>query len=186
MIQRYRKSNYNKEFNSLPLKRQNWREVERKSHTVFVDGLPHDIAKASLYKIFGWAGEVVDIYVSRKRRRESNRPFVFVRFGSKGGAERAVQKINERKAIRVKADPTQTDILKRSLVAESLNTIRFGWTKEQIAEKWEGPCEVDCRDLGPFRCILKFETAEARDIALESPGLQSLFFEMRPQWGFTW
>ncbi|MED6144088.1 hypothetical protein PIB30_012175 [Stylosanthes scabra] len=90
-----------------------------------------------------------------------------------------------RKTIKVIPDPTQMDILKRSVVADSLTTIRFGWMKEQIAEKWEGPGEVECRDLGPFRCILTFETIEARDAALVSLGLNSLFFELRPQWGFT-
>ncbi|MED6176228.1 hypothetical protein PIB30_086149, partial [Stylosanthes scabra] len=235
-------------------KEQDWKEVERKSHTVFVDGLPQDIAKLSLYKIFGWAVTVVDIYVSRKKRRNSNKPFAFIRFDSRGGVERAVQKINgtfvgtskmtvkfanfqrgvqeqeeikerrsvgrdgkeigqqpvlsnkrgglnvnegrsqgdvakkvlrERKAIKVQTDPTQADLLKRSVVAESINTIRFGWRKEQIAEKWEGPGEVECRDLGPFKCLLTFKSVEARDIALRSPGLQWIFFEIRPQWGFT-
>ncbi|MED6173750.1 hypothetical protein PIB30_062593 [Stylosanthes scabra] len=111
--------------------RADWNETERKTHTIFVDGLPHDVAKMTLFKVFGWAGGVVDIYVSRKKRRGSNRPFAF------------------------------------------------------IVEAWDGPGEVECRDLGPFKCILTFETVEAKDIALNSPGLQSLFFELRPLWEFT-
>ncbi|MED6119060.1 hypothetical protein PIB30_008279 [Stylosanthes scabra] len=60
-----------------------WSELEVRSHTVFVDGLPNDIAKRTLYKIFGWAGYVTDIYVSRKKRRGTNKLFAFVR-GLKG------------------------------------------------------------------------------------------------------
>ncbi|MED6119377.1 hypothetical protein PIB30_011180 [Stylosanthes scabra] len=202
--------------------------------------------KKSLIRTYG------QVYVSRKRRRSSSKPFAFIRFDSRGGAERVVQKINgtfvgtskmmvklansqrygkdgigmtrhgrsdgndkevalhpgqhdqlevskgneggsskddvrnagpKRKTIMATPDSTQVDLLKRNVVAESLNTIRFGWTKEQIAENWEGPGEVECRDLGPFKCILSFESVEARDIALESPCLHSIFFEIGKLWG---
>ncbi|MED6182518.1 hypothetical protein PIB30_029136 [Stylosanthes scabra] len=198
-------SRRNRSFNR---KEQEWNEIERMSHTVFVDGLPNDIAKVSLYRIFWWAGNVVDIYVSRKKRNKSNRPFAFVRFDARGGVVRVVEKLNGtfvgtarmtvkhatflrqenaskvyqekendgmmgmqpetkemetgRKSIEVTADPTLMDILKQSVVAESIETIRFGLVKEQIAEKWEGPGEVECRDLGPFKCLLTFESVEAR------------------------
>ncbi|MED6119061.1 hypothetical protein PIB30_008280 [Stylosanthes scabra] len=91
-----------------------------------------------------------------------------------------------KKSIVVSADPVQEEILKRSLIAESISTIRFGWMKEQIAEVWEGPGDVACRDLGPFKCLLTFESVEARDHVLNHEGLLSLFFEMRPQWGFSY
>ncbi|MED6193437.1 hypothetical protein PIB30_019361 [Stylosanthes scabra] len=217
---------------------------------MFVDGLPRDIAKRSLFKIFGWVGGVIDIYVSRKVRKGSKCPFAFVGFDSRGGAERAVQKLNgtfmgtnrmeikiaefkrrwrsddegpqvrharmgreggfdraknrcraqggakeyrhatkqvteTRKTIEVHSDPIQLDILRRSVVGESIESIRFKWIKEQIAEKWEGPGEVYYRDMGPFKCILTFESVEARDRALVSPGLCPLFDELRPQWGFS-
>ncbi|MED6186804.1 hypothetical protein PIB30_070256 [Stylosanthes scabra] len=40
------------------------------------------------------ARTVTDVYVSRKRRKGTSRPFAFVRFDAKGGAERAVRKMN--------------------------------------------------------------------------------------------
>ncbi|MED6167280.1 hypothetical protein PIB30_001177 [Stylosanthes scabra] len=187
----------------------------------------------------------IDIYISRKNRRGCSLPFAFVRFDSIGGAERAVEKMNDtylgmtkmavkiasykrrhardvmkhnarpfhagkekggdgkggkgeelqnshdnkeeqiRKTVQASADKTQVEILRRSLIAESVNTIRFGWVKEQIAKRWDGPGEVVCRDLGPFKCVLNFESEEARDVALRSEGLKSLLLELRPQWGFT-
>ncbi|MED6158341.1 hypothetical protein PIB30_031863 [Stylosanthes scabra] len=68
---------------------------------------------------------------------------------------------NGRKSIKVMADPIQVDILKRSVIAETLKTIHFGWTK--------------LRRNGRVR---------VRDTALVSPGLKSLFFEIKPQWEF--
>ncbi|MED6107925.1 hypothetical protein PIB30_018767 [Stylosanthes scabra] len=188
-----------------------------------------------LYRIFGWAGGVVDIYVSRKTKRNSRSSFAFVRFDSRKGAERAVKNLNgtyigsrrmmvkmaefrrgqelywvrnegrngyaevkkgclgpsakrvddkeaekggcdeqktvARRVIKVRTDPIQADLLSRSVVAESLDTIQFEWIKEQIAERWEGPGDVYCRDLGPFKCILTFNSVEARDFALVQEGV---------------
>ncbi|MED6222049.1 hypothetical protein PIB30_060724 [Stylosanthes scabra] len=206
-----------------------------------------DIVKRTLFKIFRWAGYVTDVYVSWRKRRGTNKLFAFVRFDSRGVAERAVRKLNGtfvgttrmevklaefqrreqrrnqksssvrldggsgtahthnlkvdvekrearvvpsvspvRKSVKVFTDPTQEDILKRSIVAESINTIRFSWTKEQIAEVWNGPGEMACRDIGPFKCLLTSESVEAWDLALKHQGLCELFFEMRPQWGFLY
>ncbi|MED6119820.1 hypothetical protein PIB30_015116 [Stylosanthes scabra] len=179
-----------------------WTQMEKKSHTVFVDGLPHDIAKLTLFRIFGWIGGVVDIYVSRKKRRGSNMPFAFAegkrkverkvmearhlaRLYSSDGDTKMENLVDRRKkCIKVQDDPKQVDIMERSIIAECINTIRFAWVKEQIAEVWEGPGEVSCRDLGPFKCLLTFESLEAKNIAMDSTSLQSLFFELRPHWGF--
>ncbi|XP_016164524.1 uncharacterized protein LOC107607049 [Arachis ipaensis] len=80
--------------------RKRWDEMEKKSHTVFVDNLPHDVSKGMLFKMFGWAGSVLDVFISRKKRRESLYPFAFVRFDAIGGAERAV---NEMDGVYVKS-----------------------------------------------------------------------------------
>ncbi|MED6171259.1 hypothetical protein PIB30_039157 [Stylosanthes scabra] len=72
----------------------NWEKVEQDSHTISMDKLPHDIAKRTLFKIFEWAGTVVDVYVSKKTRKISKQPFAFVHFDAKEGALRAVERMN--------------------------------------------------------------------------------------------
>ncbi|MED6161006.1 hypothetical protein PIB30_056710 [Stylosanthes scabra] len=51
-----------------------------------------------------------------------------------GGAWEGFGSAPGRKSIKVLPDPTQVDILKRSVVVKSINTIRSGWIKEQIAK----------------------------------------------------
>ncbi|MED6119073.1 hypothetical protein PIB30_008586 [Stylosanthes scabra] len=206
-MQRNRKNRSRNGWRSQDPKARQWDEIERKSHTIFVDSLPHDRgAERAVEKLHGTFMGTVRMKVKHANfhRREGGRMDV-----SSGPKERELRKsyaprvgaaksdeignripttnkeCERRKSIEVRADPIQSDILKRSLMAESVETIRFGWIKEQIAEKWEGPGEVECRDLGPFKCILTFESMEARDIVFESQGLNSLFFELRPLWRFT-
>ncbi|MED6155449.1 hypothetical protein PIB30_005301 [Stylosanthes scabra] len=72
-------------------RKSDWRDMERKSYIVFVDGLPTDIAKRMMFKIFRWVGGVNDTYVSRMSMRGSSCPFAFVKFDSRGGAKRAMK-----------------------------------------------------------------------------------------------
>ncbi|XLQ99389.1 hypothetical protein S83_065588 [Arachis hypogaea] len=71
-----------------------WENIKRNSHSVFVNNLPWEIAKGTLFKAFGFVGVVTDIYISRKKRRGIASPFAYVRFDAKGGAETAVYKLN--------------------------------------------------------------------------------------------
>ncbi|MED6170487.1 hypothetical protein PIB30_031475 [Stylosanthes scabra] len=62
--------------------------------TAFVDNLSPTTTKRNMYKEFGKDGYIKDIYVSRKRRRETNGTFAFVRFCNYGSMRRAVVRTN--------------------------------------------------------------------------------------------
>ncbi|MED6170649.1 hypothetical protein PIB30_033124 [Stylosanthes scabra] len=64
------------------------------NHTVFMDNLPEDVSKRSLYKVFGRYGFISDIYVSRRSRRNPKRTFAFIRFKSYGGALKSISNMN--------------------------------------------------------------------------------------------
>ena len=64
--------------------------IERNSFNVFVDNLPLSMSKGWLFQLFGWAGKVTDIYMSRKQRKSSQNPFAFVRYASRFAAEKAI------------------------------------------------------------------------------------------------
>ncbi|MED6123772.1 hypothetical protein PIB30_052541 [Stylosanthes scabra] len=198
--------------------------MERSSHSIFVDNLPHDVARATLYKIFGWAGSMVDVYVSRKKRKGSSTQFAFVRFNAKGGVIWAVQKLNgvcirtkrmvvtasdyaryqpwrrderaegsrrdaiggisdngkhmqwkqmpgrngdriiqrtqgdaedggttsgnDRKVIEVEPVLAMQDMLKRSIVVEFVEPIRYRKMMEKVKEDWKGPGGIEGRHGG--------------------------------------
>ena len=48
--------------------------------TLFVDNLPNEMCWEWLFQIFKFEGEMVDLYVSHKRRRKVRNLFGFVRF----------------------------------------------------------------------------------------------------------
>ena len=71
------------DYNKTYARRRNveaWRRLEAISFTVFVDNLPKDMSKGWLWQIFQFEGEVVDIFMSWKKRKSSTSPFAFVRF----------------------------------------------------------------------------------------------------------
>ncbi|XLR60797.1 hypothetical protein HN51_004066 [Arachis hypogaea] len=225
-----------------------WENIKRNSHSVFIDNLPWEISKGTLFKAFGWVGAVTDIYISRKKRRGIASPFAFVRFDAKGRAERAVQKLNgvcigskrmtvthacftrglrrqkeqqgvwrskkktdidnvrrckeiahnqeslsvaikeksDEEQIEVKISSTQAEMLKRSIVGENSKPIVFSKMMKSIREKWEGPGRVECRDVGPFKCLLTFESKEYMQVALKSEALTGLVDELKPHNGMVW
>ncbi|MED6123945.1 hypothetical protein PIB30_054372 [Stylosanthes scabra] len=75
-------------------RRLNIHTKEWNTHTVFVDNLIPEITRGDLYRMFGWQGEVRDVFISRKTRRGTSSPFAFVRYDLAGGAERAARKLN--------------------------------------------------------------------------------------------
>ncbi|MED6173315.1 hypothetical protein PIB30_058185 [Stylosanthes scabra] len=191
--------------------------MEEVSDTIFVDNLPCEIARGTLFKIFGREGNVVDVYVSRKCRKESSLPFAFLRYDSRGGFENrrtptnvgrrfeeskrkealaitsGVEKrgnegnegitvkkqLEGRQVVKVEA---QEDLLKRSIIAKSVEEI-FLRVTSQIVEGWKGQGQVECRDMGPYSCIMSFDSVDIRDAALKDLLLLSPFDVLRPQEG---
>ena len=62
--------------------------------TLFIDDLPTEMTWDWLLQIFRAEGEVVDVFVSQRRRLKSNRRFGFVRFKNLEEARNAVKNLN--------------------------------------------------------------------------------------------
>ena len=71
-----------------------WRRSEKVSLTMFVDNLPSSMTKSWLWQIFQYDGRVVDIFMSWKRRRNRQSPFVFVRFSKLTEARVAIKNLH--------------------------------------------------------------------------------------------
>ncbi|MED6186470.1 hypothetical protein PIB30_066969 [Stylosanthes scabra] len=61
----------------------------------------------------------------------------------------------------------QKQRLQRSLLGVSVKPIYFRKVMYKLMDEWKGPGKIECRDVGPFRCLLTFDTTEIRDAALE-------------------
>ncbi|MED6108247.1 hypothetical protein PIB30_021865 [Stylosanthes scabra] len=55
-------------------------------HTIFVDNLPLEVTKRDMFKEFGKDGYILDVFISRRRQRNSINSFAFVRYQVYGGA----------------------------------------------------------------------------------------------------
>ncbi|MED6109004.1 hypothetical protein PIB30_029612 [Stylosanthes scabra] len=71
-----------------------WFMMERENYSIFVDNLPTHISKRFLYREFSFHGNVVDVFISRKSRKGKVNMFAFIRYDSKGGAMRAIEKLD--------------------------------------------------------------------------------------------
>ncbi|MED6158891.1 hypothetical protein PIB30_037266 [Stylosanthes scabra] len=64
--------------------------------------------------------------------------------------------------------------------------IDFKKVEARISAKWSGPGKVECHDVGPFRCLLTFESRDVLELAINNPLLLSIFDEVKPHWNFVW
>ncbi|MED6113226.1 hypothetical protein PIB30_068850 [Stylosanthes scabra] len=69
-----------------------WKRTE--PYTVFIDNLPEEVNKRALYKEFDKDGYILDVFISKKRRRNSNSVIAFIRYHAYGGAQRAINRLN--------------------------------------------------------------------------------------------
>ncbi|MED6126523.1 hypothetical protein PIB30_079344, partial [Stylosanthes scabra] len=88
--------------------------------------------------------------------------------------------------VEVTVADKQRDLLDRSIIAESFEPIRFGIVVKQLDQLEERYGKIECRDLGPRKCILSMDTVEARDRALAYEIFVGVFDEVREYWGFKW
>ena len=67
-----------------------WRKLEEVGYTIFVDHFPDSMTRSWLWQLFGHARKVVDVLISRKKRKTSSAPFAFVRFATRKEVEQAI------------------------------------------------------------------------------------------------
>ncbi|MED6193522.1 hypothetical protein PIB30_020324 [Stylosanthes scabra] len=53
-------------------------------------------------------------------------------------------------------------------------------------DEWQGPGEVECMDVGPYRWLITFSSTKIRDEAMECQLFHSLFDEIRSHWNVFW
>ncbi|MED6107614.1 hypothetical protein PIB30_015574 [Stylosanthes scabra] len=77
--------------------------------------------------------------------------------------------INEKSIRKVEVTPSseQHDLLNRSVVAERVKPIKFGSVVQGFKDLAKEFGRLECKDFGPLRCIISFESMELRDKALQ-------------------
>ncbi|MED6119136.1 hypothetical protein PIB30_008944 [Stylosanthes scabra] len=53
-----------------------------------------------------------------------------------------------------------------------------------LLDEWMDEGEIECRDMGPYRCLISFSSVEIKNRAMEDELLKSIFDEIRPHWDF--
>ncbi|MED6158729.1 hypothetical protein PIB30_035457 [Stylosanthes scabra] len=53
-------------------------------------------------------------------------------------------------------------------------------------DEWKGPGEIECRDVGPCKCLITFDSSEIRNEAFQNELLIEIFDEVRPHWELFW
>ncbi|MED6223602.1 hypothetical protein PIB30_075524 [Stylosanthes scabra] len=201
-------------------------------------------------------GYVKDIYVSRKKRRNSKGTFAFVRFWEYGRVMKAIARLNgkpwhayklfvslskfrrdggprwenmehekhvggqgkrqtqkwipvknkigegtttgqslaqkqhtelcRRKEVQGVWSEEQKERLQRSFLGVCVKLIDFRKVMNRLLEEWNGPGNVECLDVGPYKCLVMFSSPETRDAAMKDELLISIFDEVRPHWELVW
>ncbi|MED6217133.1 hypothetical protein PIB30_014795 [Stylosanthes scabra] len=90
------------------------------------------------------------------------------------------------KWVVVKCQTTKKQRLQRSLHGVSVKPIEFRKIMDHLLDEWKGPGKIECRDVGPYRCLLTFDSPEIRDNALQCELLRSTFDETRMHWDIFW
>ena len=67
----------------------------RKIFSLFVDNIPHGLARTTVRRMFESCGEVVDLFISAKTRKYTKACFGFVRYGSFNEASKAITELND-------------------------------------------------------------------------------------------
>ncbi|MED6125124.1 hypothetical protein PIB30_065686 [Stylosanthes scabra] len=106
---------------------------------------------------------------------------------SKQGETRNVAMINGNKRM-VEVEPPQarTELLKRSVLAESFLPINFGCVVHAFKSLEKDFGRIEYKDLGPRKCIFFFESVESRSMALRTKFMTEYFDEIIAYWGYKW
>ncbi|MED6162931.1 hypothetical protein PIB30_075136 [Stylosanthes scabra] len=92
----------------------------------------------------------------------------------------------QRKVVEVVKSEEQMERLSRSLMGVSIIPIEFRKVMNLLLEECKGLGVIECRDVGPYRCLVTFSSPEIRDGAMEDQLLLSVFDEVRPHWDVFW
>ncbi|MED6217512.1 hypothetical protein PIB30_018322 [Stylosanthes scabra] len=92
----------------------------------------------------------------------------------------------QRKVVSLRRSQTQSDIMTWSLLGVNVKPIDFAHVESTLLREWDGRGVIECRDIGPFRCLITFESEKIRDEAMENQALLSMFDEVRHHWGTVW
>ncbi|MED6159978.1 hypothetical protein PIB30_047214 [Stylosanthes scabra] len=92
--------------------------------------------------------------------------------------------LNARKEISVGWSEEQRDRLDRSLLGICVKPIDFRKTINQLLDDWTGSGEIECKDVGPYRCLITFSSPGIKDEAMKDAKLLSVFDELKPHWEF--
>ncbi|MED6146203.1 hypothetical protein PIB30_032469 [Stylosanthes scabra] len=137
-----------------------------------------------------WKHNGVWIEKSGGMEREKRKRQIWVEVGNKNAAKmpdagKGVEK-PRRKEVTASTCENQQEFLSRSLMGVNIKLMDHKTIKRRLMEEWNGSGQVECRDVGPFRCLLTFDLKEIREEASVNPALLSIFDEVRPHWDFVW
>ncbi|MED6207452.1 Serine arginine-rich splicing factor 2 [Stylosanthes scabra] len=140
-----------------------------------------------------WSGMRIQVSISKFARKEASQNRNIVgqrkeileesREGGKGKNDDAKPGRSNKKVVETMVPEEQKQLVERSLIGESFNSIDLGRITQILKEEWTGPGLIACRDMEPNKCLISLESVEFREMALNNSLLLSLFDEIRPYWG---
>ncbi|MED6214018.1 hypothetical protein PIB30_098935 [Stylosanthes scabra] len=101
-----------------------------------------------------WKGSKLNVRLSKPTRGEDNLI----------GREKEVSA--RRKEICVYWCEEQKDRLRRSVLGVCVQPIDFSKSMNYLLDNWKGPGEIECRDVGPYRCLITFSSQEIKEEAM--------------------
>ncbi|MED6215077.1 hypothetical protein PIB30_109767, partial [Stylosanthes scabra] len=75
-------------------RKKDFKAMENRLVTIFIDNLPKSTTIDWLWTVFGLEGKIADVYLSKKVRPKNPLPFAFVRFEDCEAAHRAIDRRN--------------------------------------------------------------------------------------------
>ncbi|MED6145222.1 hypothetical protein PIB30_023171 [Stylosanthes scabra] len=127
-----------------------------------------------------WEGEKLFLSLL-KFRRETN-----ARNNRLKREDRKEHDKNAKKVVKAVWSEEQKSRLERSLLGVCVKPIEFRKVMNLLLDEWKGPGDIECRDVGPYRCLITFSSPEIRDEALNDKLRLFVFDEVRHHWGLFW
>ncbi|MED6200852.1 hypothetical protein PIB30_089306 [Stylosanthes scabra] len=165
------------------------RNYEEGVFTIFVDNLPNVIFKRDLFKEFGKDGkETWTNEVQHERGKAERLGWRRQHFAGDKKHDKKVKQIwrkvrNKEGGDVLKGDTGNQVMTKEKSIRKEVEA-RVCESKKDLLKR--SPGQIECRDIGPFKCLLTFDSANYRDEAMVNPSLFTVFNEIRPHWDVIW